>query len=279
MSGVLVSWTLVPDALPLLIWVSVTLLMAISFADDVSGLPVWLRLLLHGAIAAALSFAMLFDTHGWIIATVATVAITWMLNLYNFMDGSDGLAGGMTLIGFGTYGAIAWSAGNESFAMINFCIAAAARAFLLFNFHPARIFMGDMGSIPLGFLAAVLGLAGWINGDWPLWLPSAGIFAFYCRCLRYAYKTRSPRCKSLAGASRALLSAHGAKRAGSPYYGPVRLYSYVGGGRQRNVGNETEYLCSAWGLHRLVRNLCSDDACLRSPLEAPPRRLVIRPAP
>jgi UDP-N-acetylmuramyl pentapeptide phosphotransferase/UDP-N-acetylglucosamine-1-phosphate transferase len=171
MSGILVSWMLVPDALPLLIWMSVTLLMAISFADDVSGLPVWLRLPLHGAIAAALSFAMLFDTHGWIITTVATVAITWMLNLYNFMDGSDGLAGGMALIGFSIYGAVAWSAGNESFAMINFCIAAAAAAFLLFNFHPARIFMGDAGSIPLGFLAAALGLMGWTNGDWPLWLP------------------------------------------------------------------------------------------------------------
>jgi UDP-GlcNAc:undecaprenyl-phosphate/decaprenyl-phosphate GlcNAc-1-phosphate transferase len=171
MSGILVSWTLIPDSLPLLIWVSVALLMTLSFADDVFGLPVWSRLLLHGAIAAALSFVMLFDTYGWIITAMSTVAITWMLNLYNFMDGSDGLAGGMALIGFGTYGMVAWSSGNESFAMINFCIAAAAAAFLLFNFYPARIFMGDAGSIPLGFLAAALGLAGWIQGNWPLWLP------------------------------------------------------------------------------------------------------------
>src|SRR6476659_1011719 len=55
--------------------------------------------------------------------------------------------------------------------MINFCVAAAAAAFLLFNFHPARIFMGDAGAIPLGFLAATLGVTGWINGLWPLWLP------------------------------------------------------------------------------------------------------------
>jgi UDP-N-acetylmuramyl pentapeptide phosphotransferase/UDP-N-acetylglucosamine-1-phosphate transferase len=171
MSGILVSWALIPGSLPLLIWVSIALLTAVSFADDVFGLPVWSRLLLHTAIAAALSFVMLFDAHGWIITATAAVAIIWMLNLYNFMDGSDGLAGGMTLIGFGTYGMVAWWAGNESFAMINFCIAAAAAAFLLFNFHPARIFMGDAGSIPLGFLAAALGLTGWIQGDWPLWLP------------------------------------------------------------------------------------------------------------
>ncbi len=170
-SGILASWTLIPDTLPLLVWASVTLLAAISFADDVVGLPVWVRLLSHGTVAAAFSFVVLFDTHGWIITTVAAVAITWMLNLYNFMDGSDGLAGGMTLIGFSCYGMVAWSAGNASFAMINFCIAAAAGAFLLFNFHPARIFMGDSGSVPLGFLAAALGLVGWTNGDWPLWLP------------------------------------------------------------------------------------------------------------
>ncbi|SEK40119.1 UDP-N-acetylmuramyl pentapeptide phosphotransferase/UDP-N-acetylglucosamine-1-phosphate transferase [Nitrosovibrio tenuis] len=172
MSGILVSWALVPDALPLLLWTSVMLLVAISFADDVFGLPVWVRLLLHGAVAASLSISMLSDTHGWVAAIMAAVAITWMLNLYNFMDGSDGLAGGMALIGFSSYGMVAWSAGNEPFAMINFCIAAAAGAFLLFNFHPARIFMGDAGSIPLGFLAAALGLTGWINGDWPLWLPA-----------------------------------------------------------------------------------------------------------
>ncbi|HEX8874637.1 MAG TPA: glycosyltransferase family 4 protein [Nitrosospira sp.] len=170
-SGILVSWTLIPDTLPLPIWAGVALLAAISLGDDISSLPVWARLLSHVAVAAAFSYAMLFDTHGWIITAVAAVAITWMLNLYNFMDGSDGLAGGMALIGFSSYGIVAWSAGNDSFATINFCVAAAAGAFLLFNFHPARIFMGDSGSVPLGFLAAALGFMGWTNGDWPLWLP------------------------------------------------------------------------------------------------------------
>jgi UDP-GlcNAc:undecaprenyl-phosphate/decaprenyl-phosphate GlcNAc-1-phosphate transferase len=50
-------------------------------------------------------------------------------------------------------------------------VAAAGAAFLLFNFPPARIFMGDAGSIPIGFLAAALALAGWRDGDWPLWFP------------------------------------------------------------------------------------------------------------
>jgi UDP-N-acetylmuramyl pentapeptide phosphotransferase/UDP-N-acetylglucosamine-1-phosphate transferase len=94
-----------------------------------------------------------------------------MSNLYNFMDGSDGLAGGMTVIGFGYYGLFAYLAGNSDFAVINRSIAAAALAFLCYNFHPARIFMGDAGAVPLGFLAAALGILGWLDQLWSLWVP------------------------------------------------------------------------------------------------------------
>ena len=156
MLGVLVSWIFLSTALPLPVWAGVGLLVSVSFADDISGLPVGWRLLLHGVVAAWFAVALLLDIHGWVTVAVATVAIIWMTNLYNFMDGSNGLAGGMTLFGFGFYGLTAWLAGNEVFAVVNFCVAAAAAAFLLFNFHPARIFMGDAGAIPLGFLAATL---------------------------------------------------------------------------------------------------------------------------
>ena len=54
---------------------------------------------------------------------------------------------------------------------MNLSIAAAAAAFLVFNFHPARIFLGDAGAVPLGFLAAALGLIGWLQGDWTWWFP------------------------------------------------------------------------------------------------------------
>ena len=97
--------------------------------------------------------------------------VVWMTNLYNFMDGSDGLAGGMALFGFSCYGVGAWLAGNELFALLNFSVAAAALVFLFFNFHPAKVFMGDAGSIPLGFMAAVLGVWGWQQGYWPFWFP------------------------------------------------------------------------------------------------------------
>jgi UDP-N-acetylmuramyl pentapeptide phosphotransferase/UDP-N-acetylglucosamine-1-phosphate transferase len=96
------------------------------------------------------------------------------------MDGSDGLAGGMALIGFGAYAAAAQLAGLEPLAALCASIAAAAAAFLAFNFHPARIFMGDVGSVPLGFLAGALGLCGWSRGAWPIWYPLLVFAPFIC---------------------------------------------------------------------------------------------------
>jgi UDP-N-acetylmuramyl pentapeptide phosphotransferase/UDP-N-acetylglucosamine-1-phosphate transferase len=100
------------------------------------------------------------------------VWLGWMTNLYNFMDGADGLAGGMAAIGFGTLALSAGLGGVIDLAVLCASISLAALAFLGFNFPPARIFMGDGGSIPLGFLAAALGWAGSIQGAWPGWYPA-----------------------------------------------------------------------------------------------------------
>ena len=107
----------------------------------------------------------------WWQAVIVVIGIAWLTNLYNFMDGSDGLAGGMTMIGFGAYAAGSALAGQDALATVSLCIAAASAAFLVFNFHPARIFLGDVGSIPLGFLAGALGVQGWRDEAWPLWFP------------------------------------------------------------------------------------------------------------
>lgn len=170
MVGVLVAWAVLPAILPAPVWLGVVLLVILSLADDIVGLPVWIRFLAHWIIVFWLVVTVLPGGYGWPGAVVLTAGIVWLVNLYNFMDGADGLAGGMTLIGFGCYGLMAWLAGSQVFALINLCIALSAAAFLLFNFHPARIFMGDSGSIPLGFLVAASGIMGWMNGLWSLWL-------------------------------------------------------------------------------------------------------------
>lgn len=170
MVGVLVGWMVLPAILPAPVWLGVVLLVMLSLADDIVGLPVWIRLLAHWIIAFWLVVTVMPGGYGWSGVIVLTAGIVWLVNLYNFMDGADGLAGGMALIGFGCYGLMAWLAGSQVFALTNLCIAASAAAFLLFNFHPARIFMGDSGSIPLGFLSAASGIMGWMNGLWSLWL-------------------------------------------------------------------------------------------------------------
>lgn len=153
------------------LWLGAVILVGISFLDDIIGLPIIGRLLVHFVVAGGAAAGLLLNHTGvgWVL--LAVVAIVWMTNLYNFMDGMDGLAGGMALFGFGFYALAGVLSGHLPFAVTNAAIAAAAGAFLLFNFHPARIFMGDAGSTLLGFLAACLGLVGWQLGIWTLWFP------------------------------------------------------------------------------------------------------------
>lgn len=143
-------------------------LVGVSLVDDVRGLPVGVRFLVH--FVAALGCLLALGISGWALL-LGTLAVVWMTNLYNFMDGSDGLAGGMAVIGFGALALAAWIGGAPELAALCAAIAAAALAFLRFNFPPARLFMGDAGSIPLGFMAAALGIYGALQNAWPWPLP------------------------------------------------------------------------------------------------------------
>jgi UDP-N-acetylmuramyl pentapeptide phosphotransferase/UDP-N-acetylglucosamine-1-phosphate transferase len=145
-------------------------LAVLSLADDLRSLPTGVRFAAHLAAAALAAWYLMSPMHPAELALLA-LGVAWITNLYNFMDGSDGLAGGMALIGFGAYAIAAGAAGDAPLAAASVALAAAAGAFLLLNFPPARIFLGDVGSVPLGFLAAALGLAGWRDDVWPLWFP------------------------------------------------------------------------------------------------------------
>lgn len=154
-------------------------LAAASFIDDVLGLSTLVRLALHlGAAAAVLAFDL--EIAAPLPFVVLALALAWTANLYNFMDGSDGLAGGMAVFGFGAYALGAQLYGASNLAALCASIAAASAAFLVFNWHPARLFMGDVGSVPLGFVAGALGLQGWAIGAWPLWFPVLVFAPFMC---------------------------------------------------------------------------------------------------
>lgn len=104
--------------------------------------------------------------------------VVWMVNLYNFMDGMDGLAGGMAVFGFGTLALLGWRGADLVFALTNASIVAAAAGFLTANFPPARLFLGDLGSTSLGFLAAALSLLGAQRGLYPLWVAGLAFSPF-----------------------------------------------------------------------------------------------------
>lgn len=146
-------------------------LAAISLVDDMRSLPIEVRLPAHALAAIVVVLLVRIDLpFAMLAAACAAVTIVWCTNLYNFMDGADGLAGGMATIGFATLAAAAWSA----FPALGWCAAAISSAslgFLFLNFPPARVFMGDAGSIPLGFLAAAMGWIGLAAGAWPVWFP------------------------------------------------------------------------------------------------------------
>lgn len=172
MAGLLTGWMLMLTSLKWWIVLPLIGLFIVSLLDDMHNLPVRKRLLAHVAAAAILvAGSGLITQQGLLIAVIVLLFAVWMTNLYNFMDGSDGLAGGMALIGFSIYGIASLISQDDTQAMLNFTIGAAALGFLYNNFHPAKIFLGDAGSIPLGFLAAGMGFLGWQQGYWAAWFP------------------------------------------------------------------------------------------------------------
>ena len=97
---------------------------------------------------------------GW-LATPLTIAwIVGLTNAVNLVDGLDGLAAGVSGIAAITIGIIAWMEGFPSAGMLALILGVSALAFLRYNFHPARIFMGDTGALFLGFSLAVLSIIG-----------------------------------------------------------------------------------------------------------------------
>lgn len=177
--AMLILWRGMGDFLPWLI-LSTTIMAVLSYIDDHRGLSVPVRLLGHWVCAGILVVAGLvlpvFSLPGaawlwpvWASIVFSLLFMIWMVNLYNFMDGMDGFAGGMAVIGFATLSLFGILVGNEQYAIICAITAAAAAGFLWFNFPPARIFMGDVGSSTLGLLAAALSLWGVKDGIFPFW--------------------------------------------------------------------------------------------------------------
>ncbi len=158
----------------------------LSWLDDRRGVSPRLRLLVHGVAACVAVLAcarwpvavlpgIRFPLAApWAVALM-TVFLVWTINLYNFMDGMDGFAGGMAVCGFGALAALALRAQDLGYARAALVIAFSALGFTISNFPPARLFMGDLGATTLGFAAGLMILIGAERGDFPVW---AGLVVF-----------------------------------------------------------------------------------------------------
>lgn len=184
-----------PDNLPVTPLVLAASLALVSLLDDRAHLPVALRLAVHVAAATLVALGWLNTNADLPIANsdgvlawptspyalfAAVLAICWMTNLFNFMDGANGMAGGMAFIGFGGYAIAAAMIPlqGETMAVLTAAVSGAALGFLCFNFSAARVFMGDAGSVPIGFLAAAIGIQGNLTGIWSWWFGALAFSPF-----------------------------------------------------------------------------------------------------
>ena len=161
-----------PSLLPILI--GTTIVFAVGVVDDIRPLPPWPKLL--GQIVAA----VLVMQAGLLVERVTFAGQTWQLgiwswpitllwivgvtNAFNLIDGVDGLAAGISIIAGATCATILVARGHVPEAILVTSLVGATLGFLVYNFAPATIFLGDGGSLPVGFVLATTAITGWQKG-------------------------------------------------------------------------------------------------------------------
>jgi len=162
----------------------------VGWIDDHQHIPANWRVLLYG-IAAVLAVYFLAESDNFLsvfhqlpFAIVSSflivIWIVWMTNLYNFMDGTDALAAIQTICAGLLAGILFWLEGQYGLATVCFVMSASSCGFLFWNWPPAKIFMGDVGSCSLGFCFGVLAVIGEIQGSVPFTVFIILLSLFIC---------------------------------------------------------------------------------------------------
>lgn len=166
------------------------LVAAAGYWDDLKSLSARTRACLHflaagwgvyclgGFVSLDLGFVQLHL--GWLGSLLAVIGIVWLINLYNFMDGIDGIAGSEALFVSLMGGIFLWLFGANNLALVCLFLFASVLGFLIWNWPPAKIFLGDVGSGLLGYIFAVLAIASSNQHQLSLWcwLALLAIFIF-----------------------------------------------------------------------------------------------------
>ncbi len=178
-----VSWQVAAALVP-----SGAAMALLGWIDDRRSLSAGLRLLIHFMAASwvvywfgpvrALSIGTASVALGWLATPLSILGIVWLVNLFNFMDGIDGVAAAEALMVSAAAAFFCWRVGDVEIAWLAALIAAASAGFLPWNWMPARIFMGDAGSIFLGFMLGSLALLADRRGALPAiaWIVLLGVF-------------------------------------------------------------------------------------------------------
>lgn len=175
--GAIFLWDSLSVCWALALMVGGALCLGAGWLEDRFGLPPAVRFMLHIASAMAVlywgggldhwslgGFDLQLGAWGWALGILWLV---WFVNLFNFMDGIDGIAGIEAVCGSLALGLMFYWSGQAPLGYCAWALAAAALGFLLVNWPPAKIFMGDVGSYTFGFGLAALALIGAITGAVP----------------------------------------------------------------------------------------------------------------
>ena len=147
---------------------AVGLVLFVGIRDDLVSLKVWEKMaaqmvatymVVFMADIRITSWYGFLDIHElpfWLSTAITFLIIIALTNAFNLIDGLDGLAGIISLMAFSFLGWWFWYSGMEGYAMFSLILVGGIASFLIFNWHPAKIFMGDSGSLSLGFALSVM---------------------------------------------------------------------------------------------------------------------------
>lgn len=153
---------------------------ALGWLEDRYELPIRVRLLVmlvcaigllvHFGPITQVEVAGLVLVQPWLWSILAVVAVVWLINLHNFMDGSDGLAAMQGTFSGLVLGWLLYQGGDQASGVVGFALGGACAGFLIWNRPPARLFMGDVGSLLVGGMLGWLAYAGAAQGVVSVWL-------------------------------------------------------------------------------------------------------------
>jgi UDP-N-acetylmuramyl pentapeptide phosphotransferase/UDP-N-acetylglucosamine-1-phosphate transferase len=167
----LLVWLLFADYRPWVLLIGAVILLLLSLLDDRRGLSALTRLIVQAGIVLAFVLTLPLPASPLLpaplISLAASFALLWFVNLYNFMDGIDGITGVETIsLGLGIALVASFADNAQILVIPALALAGSGLGFLVWNWHPAKVFLGDSGSIPLGLLAGGLLLCLALMGFW-----------------------------------------------------------------------------------------------------------------